>query len=120
MATLLDSDYRALVIGSSGAIGRAFVEALHQDPRCMFVEALSRSESVGFDLLNPASLAAQAAVSAKHGPYRLIVDATGVLTIDGIGPEKSLTAIQPDIFAKAFANIHPCLVRCGRQSIYRR
>ena len=103
MATLLDSDYRALVIGSSGAIGRAFVEALHQDPRCMFVEALSRSESVGFDLLNPASLAAQAAVSAKHGPYRLIVDATGVLTIDGIGPEKSLTAIQPDIFAKAFA-----------------
>lgn len=103
MATLLDSDYRALVIGASGAIGRAFVQALQRDPRCVFVEGVCRSESGGFDLLNPASLAAQAAASASHGPYRLIVDATGVLTIDGVAPKKSLAAVQPDIFAKAFA-----------------
>jgi NAD(P)-dependent dehydrogenase (short-subunit alcohol dehydrogenase family) len=32
-----------------------------------------------------------------------MVDATGTLTIDGVGPEKSLAALQPDILARSFA-----------------
>lgn len=103
MTALFETDYRALVIGASGAIGRAFVDALRQDPHCAQVEVVSRSESSGFDLLDTASLAAHAAASASRGPYRLIVDATGALTIDGVGPEKSLASVQPDILAKAFA-----------------
>jgi NAD(P)-dependent dehydrogenase (short-subunit alcohol dehydrogenase family) len=63
---------------------------------------VSRAQSGGFDLLDAASLVAQAASSAVNGPYHLIVDATGALTVDGVGPEKSLAAVQPDILAKSF------------------
>jgi NAD(P)-dependent dehydrogenase (short-subunit alcohol dehydrogenase family) len=103
MTALFTTDYRALVIGARGAIGHAFVDALQQDLQCSHVEMVSRSDGSGFDLLDTASLAAQAAASAGAGPYRLIVDATGALTLDGVGPEKSLAAVQPDVLAKAFA-----------------
>jgi NAD(P)-dependent dehydrogenase (short-subunit alcohol dehydrogenase family) len=102
MTTLFDNEYRALVIGANGAIGRAFTCALQQDSRCVHVEEVSRSQCSGFDLLDGDSVAAQARASAKAGPYHLIVDATGALTINGVGPEKSLTALQPDLLAKAF------------------
>ena len=99
----MHTEYRALVIGASGAIGQAFVQALQYDPRCTHVESISRTHNSAFDLMEPASLAAQASASAHGGPYHLIVDATGSLTIDGVGPEKSLAALQPDVLAKAFA-----------------
>lgn len=99
----MDSPYCALVIGAAGAIGEAFVQALQADPHCTHVERVSRALNSGFDLMDPASLAAQAALSAQQGPYHLIVDATGSLTIDGVGPEKSLGALQPDVLAKSFA-----------------
>ena len=110
MTHLLENDvgkdpgnaYRAIVIGASGAIGQAFVNALQADPRCAHVETISRAQGSGFDLLDPASLAAPAAASAANGPYHLIVDATGALTIDGVGPEKSLAAVQVEILAKSF------------------
>jgi len=102
MTSLFENDYRALVIGASGAIGRAFTSALQQDVRCVHVEQVSRANSSGFDLLDERSIAAQAAASALAGPYHLIVDATGALTIDGVGPEKSLAALRPEQLAKAF------------------
>ncbi len=102
MKSLFDSEYRALVIGASGSIGQAFVHAVQADPHCLHVESVSRSNSSGFDLLESASVAAQAAASAGLGPYHLIVDATGALTIEGVVPEKSLAAVRPDIFVKAF------------------
>ncbi|MBC7376447.1 MAG: SDR family NAD(P)-dependent oxidoreductase [Burkholderiaceae bacterium] len=102
MTTLFAHDYRALVIGASGAIGRAFASALQQDLRCLHVQQISRAHSGGFDLLDESSIAAQAAASAGAGPYHLMVDATGALTIDGVGPEKSLAALQPERLVKAF------------------
>jgi NAD(P)-dependent dehydrogenase (short-subunit alcohol dehydrogenase family) len=101
MTILFDCDYRALVIGASGALGPGFVRALQADPRCVHVELLSRGQGSGFDLLDPASLAAQAAACAGAGPYHFIVDATGALTIDGVGPEKSLAAVRPDVLARS-------------------
>ena len=103
MSTLFDSDYRALVIGASGAIGQAFVTALHKDGRCVHVEELSRSRGTGFELMDTAAMAAQAAASAASGPYHFIVDATGALSIDGVGPEKSLASVRPEMLAKSFA-----------------
>lgn len=102
MHALFDHEYRALVIGARGAIGQAFVAALHADTHCIHVEAVSRANGGGFDLTDPASVAAQAAASAGNGPYHLILDATGALTIDGVGPEKSLAAVRPEVLAKAF------------------
>lgn len=97
-----DSDYRALVIGASGAIGNAFEVVLKGDRLCVHVETVARAQGSGFDLLDVESLAAHAAASAVRGPYHLIVDATGALMIDGVGPEKSLVAVQPDLLAKSF------------------
>ncbi len=102
MATPFPDDYRALVIGSSGAIGQAFVQSFRQDIRCGHVEVISRAHTNGFDLLDHASISAHAAMSAGSGPYHIIVDATGALTIDGLGPEKTLAALQPDHLARAF------------------
>jgi NAD(P)-dependent dehydrogenase (short-subunit alcohol dehydrogenase family) len=102
MTTFFEDGYRVMVIGASGAIGRAFSSALQQDPRCAHVEQVSRAHGSGFDLLDEGSVTAQARASASAGPYHLIVDATGALTIDGVGPEKSLAAVRPDLLTKAF------------------
>lgn len=102
MVPWFDSGYRALVIGAGGAIGQAFVDALQADPRCSHVEAVSRSGAAGFDLLLPDTVVRQAADSAQRGPYHLVVDTTGALTIEGVGPEKTLSAVRPDILVQAF------------------
>jgi NAD(P)-dependent dehydrogenase (short-subunit alcohol dehydrogenase family) len=120
--------YRALVLGASGAIGAAFVQALQADPRCAQVQGLSRQSQPllqlpAFQLDDEASIA-QAAQSLKAqggGPYHLIIDATGALVIDGQLPEKRLgelkastmlramqiNAIGPALLIKHFAPLLP-------------
>ena len=95
-------DYRALVIGSSGAIGSAFVAAFHADTHCVHVEVVSRQSGSGFDLLNAESISAQASFSREMGPFEIIVDATGALNINGVGPEKSLSSVNADHLMQSF------------------
>ena len=95
------SPYKALVIGATGAIGQAFLEAFQADPDCTHVEAISRNADTGFDLLIPDSLHAQASLSNQSGPYEIIIDATGALNIDGVGPEKSLNSLQADLLVQS-------------------
>ena len=89
----LPSGYTALVIGASGTIGRAFQRVITADPACAGVVALSRSTHPGFDLGDPHQFAA--ALSALPSDLSLVIDATGVLSTDAAGPEKSLSAVQP-------------------------
>ena len=89
-------DYKALVIGSSGAIGGAFVAAFHADANCAHVEVVSRQSGSCFDLLNDESIRAQASLSREKGPFEIIIDATGALNIHGVGPEKSLNGLNSD------------------------
>lgn len=84
----LPEGYRALVIGASGSIGQAFVQALQGDPRCREVLAVSRGQPMDWDLADEASLERLAA--QVEGPLHLVVDATGALSIDGRPPEKRL------------------------------
>ena len=100
--SLFDQAYKALVMGASGCLGAAFVAALRSDPLCTHVQGVSRSQGGGFDLLDDESLKDQAARCAPAGPYQLIIDATGVLSIDGVGPEKSLASIEPDRLIRSF------------------
>jgi len=88
----LPEGYRALVIGASGGIGQAFVQALRADPRCAEVQTFSRGQPLDWDLANEASLAALAA--QVQGPLHLVVDATGALSLDGHGPEKRLQELD--------------------------
>ncbi len=96
----LGTAYRALVLGASGALGCAFVEALQADTACAAVVGLSRSLQPSFHLEDEASIAAAAA--ALNGPFHLIIDATGALTIDGQGPEKHMGALNATQLARAF------------------
>lgn len=84
----LPEGYLAVVFGASGAIGQAFVQALQSDPRCAQVCGVSRQSSPGLDLLDESSIAACAQALATQGPFHLVLDATGALTLNGRGPEK--------------------------------
>ena len=101
VAGLLDQPFKALVLGASGAIGGALVDALRADPHCTQVQTLSRSEHQ-FDITDPASIAQHADQARAAGPYQLILDATGALSIDGVGPEKSLGSLDAERLAKSF------------------
>lgn len=92
----LSPGYTALVIGSTGTIGQAFQAAIAADPACAGVLALSRLKSPGFDLRSPASIAQALERLNPPAPLSLVIDATGVLSVDDAGPEKSLAAIRPE------------------------
>lgn len=98
----LPPGYRALVLGSNGTIGTAFVQALTQDPRCSGVETLHRTCPTPLVLEDEDAICAAVAAAAVRGPFHLIMDATGALTIDGRGPEKRLDAVSASGLARAF------------------
>ena len=99
---LFETDYKALVIGASGAIGEAFGEAFREDLACSYVELVSRANSPGFDITDAKSVAARALAAAQGGPYHIIVDATGALHIDGRRPEKALSELDAGHLTRAF------------------
>jgi len=98
----LGDQYKALVIGSSGAIGSAFVNQLKNDVNCRLVVCLSRTTMPGFSLEDEESINQAANTLAAEAPFQLIIDATGALTIDGNGPEKQLIALNSNYLSRSF------------------
>jgi NAD(P)-dependent dehydrogenase (short-subunit alcohol dehydrogenase family) len=90
----LPEGYRALVIGASGAIGSALLQQLQSDPRCALALGVSRQSAPGLDLLSEASIASCAQALAALGPFHVVLDATGALTVNGRGPEKRLDELD--------------------------
>ncbi|MBT8098780.1 MAG: SDR family NAD(P)-dependent oxidoreductase [Gammaproteobacteria bacterium] len=98
---------RVAVIGASGGIGSAFVEALQVDPAIERIFAFSRSnvawednktESGFIDLSDEASIRAAAETASREGPLDLVIVATGILHHgDSLQPEKTLTELDPDM-----------------------
>lgn len=103
MMTSLPQAYRALVIGASGALGQAFVQLLQEDPRCAQVLGVSRQTTPGLDLLDELSIMACAQALTDQGPFHVVLDATGALTLNGRGPEKHLQALDA---AQLLAALH--------------
>lgn len=98
----LPEGFRALVIGASGAVGAAFVERLQADPRCAGVWSLGRQAAVRVDFADEASLAEAAATLCKHGPFHLVLVATGALHLPGVQPEKRLADLSYDAMGQIF------------------
>lgn len=94
--------FRALVIGASGGIGAALVEALRSDSRCAAVIALSRSSVPAVDLADPASIERAAAEVAGQGPFHLIINAAGVLHGTDFMPEKRLADLSYEQLLSTF------------------
>jgi len=94
----------AIVIGGTGGIGAAMMEALEQSGAFTEVISFSRSSEPAIDLLDEQSISRAAnAVKARDSDLRLVFDATGFLHGNGFGPEKSLAAITPEHMLHAFA-----------------
>lgn len=99
----LKQDYRALIIGASGGIGGALVQALKTDPACAAVMTLARRDDPGFDVTDEAAVVhAAARIGEEVDSLDLIFNATGALTIGGVGPEKALRAIDPAAMRRQF------------------
>ncbi len=90
----LPEGYRALVIGASGAIGRALVQQLQNEPRCAAVLGVSRQSTPGLDVLSEASIQSCAQALAPLGPFHQVLDATGALMVNGRGPDKRLDELD--------------------------
>lgn len=98
----LPPNFRAVVLGSTGGLGSAFVQALQQRPGCM-VLGFSRPQLLLEDEAAIAACAAHAKQWLEGTPgLDLLIDATGALTIDGRGPEKRLDAINSEGLARSF------------------
>jgi NAD(P)-dependent dehydrogenase (short-subunit alcohol dehydrogenase family) len=95
----------AVVIGASGGIGAALVEALEEEGAA--VRGFARPE---LDLTNEASIAA-AAASLAHAP-QLVFVATGLLHDGEHAPEKAMRELDPAWLARQYAinAIGPALV----------
>jgi NAD(P)-dependent dehydrogenase (short-subunit alcohol dehydrogenase family) len=112
----------AVVIGASGGIGSAFVDALCADSGFTHIFALSRSgqefddhrvQSLFVDLEDENSIANAALACARAGPCHLLINAVGVLHGPAdIKPEKALKELDSVKMAKLFAlnTIGPALV----------
>ncbi len=107
----LPSDANVAVIGASGGIGGAFVDALSADDGIKNVYAFSRSmaamtagntHSHHIDLCDEPSIEAAADTASAGGPLDLVIVATGILHRGKeLRPEKSLR----DISAAALAEV---------------
>lgn len=86
---------KAVIFGASGGIGAALADALPVDT----VVRLSR-QAGDFDLRDESSIQRAAARCADAD---FVFDATGALEIDGIGPEKSIIAVDAANMADQFA-----------------
>ncbi|MEI7444681.1 MAG: SDR family NAD(P)-dependent oxidoreductase [Burkholderiales bacterium] len=114
------SDAGAVVVGASGGLGAAFVDALVARGAHATVLALSRSGpdapevSVApggtrvvrarVDVTDEASIVAAVAIARGLAPPRLAIVATGLLHApDGLRPEKSLAMLDGARLARLFA-----------------
>ncbi|MEM8799839.1 MAG: SDR family NAD(P)-dependent oxidoreductase [Pseudomonadota bacterium] len=111
--------FTAFVIGATGGIGRALVEALVNDRRVVTVYAGSRAGNaavpgaldIQIDITDETEISD--AFAAIEEPLDLVIVATGILHDDaGLTPEKSYGKLDASQLAKSFAinTIGPALV----------
>lgn len=89
---------RTMIVGASGGIGGALVT--HLQTRGEDVTSLSRSAD-GLDLTDAESV--MQVMGQLHGSYDRIIVATGALSGDTQGPEKTLKSLDPGAIAAQFA-----------------
>lgn len=99
------------IIGSSGAIGRAFLDAYIADKEVSNIYSISRTEvelndariiHINIDVTDEVSVKAAASKIGENRLDKLIV-ATGILHTELFGPEKSIKDIKIENFVKIFS-----------------
>jgi NAD(P)-dependent dehydrogenase (short-subunit alcohol dehydrogenase family) len=92
--------FRALIIGSSGTIGSAFLELLENNPSCTMVTGIHRHSIPPIDYENPSSIELAAKAFTLQAPFHLIINTIGVLHLEQWMPEKKLDDLDAEQLAK--------------------
>ncbi|OWS69603.1 SDR family NAD(P)-dependent oxidoreductase [Polynucleobacter campilacus] len=93
---LLPSPFSALIIGSSGTIGAAFMELLESNPLCSSVVGIHRHSEQSIDYQHPDSIESCATALSQEAPFQLIINTIGVLHTSNWMPEKKLDDLNAD------------------------
>jgi NAD(P)-dependent dehydrogenase (short-subunit alcohol dehydrogenase family) len=93
---LLPNPFRALVIGSSGTIGTAFMELLQKNPLCSDAVGIHRHSEFPIDYHQLDSIESCADALAPAAPFQLIINTIGVLHTNDWMPEKKLDDINAE------------------------
>ena len=97
---LLPSPFSALIIGSSGTIGGAFVELLKNNPLCSRVVGIHRHSEHKIDYQDLDSIETCAAALSQAGQFQLIINTIGVLHTSNWMPEKKLDDLNAEQLAE--------------------
>jgi NAD(P)-dependent dehydrogenase (short-subunit alcohol dehydrogenase family) len=92
---LIPDSFRALVIGSSGTIGSAFVELLQNNPMCTSVTGIHRNSNNPIDYQDLSTIEVAAKALSGEAPFQLIINTIGVLHSADWMPEKKLDDLNP-------------------------
>ena len=93
---LLPNPFSALIIGSSGTIGGAFLELLENNPLCSSVVGIHRHSEHSIDYQHPDSIETCAAALTQEAPFQLIINTIGVLHSSDWMPEKKLDDLNAE------------------------
>jgi len=93
---LLPNPFSALIIGSSGTIGGAFLELLENNPLCSSVVGIHRHSEHSIDYQHPDSIETCAATLSQEAPFQLIINTIGVLHSSDWMPEKKLDDLNAE------------------------
>lgn len=93
---LLPSPFKALVIGSSGTIGSAFLDLLKSNPACSDVIGVHRHSEFPVDYQNFESIELCANALVNAAPFQLIINTIGVLHTANFMPEKRLEDLNSE------------------------
>ena len=94
--------FHALVIGSSGSIGSAFLQLLGLNPHCANAVGIHRHSQPAINFDNEDSIRQAAASLSKQAPFHLIINATGILHTTDFTPEKKLSSLNYSQMEKTF------------------
>jgi NAD(P)-dependent dehydrogenase (short-subunit alcohol dehydrogenase family) len=97
---LLPNPFRALLIGSSGTIGSAFLALLQNDPNCASVTGIHRHSEIPIDYEDLSSIELAAQALSTHAPFHLIINTIGILHSEEWMPEKRLQDLNAEQLSK--------------------
>jgi NAD(P)-dependent dehydrogenase (short-subunit alcohol dehydrogenase family) len=93
---LLPNPFSALIIGSSGTIGGAFLELLENHPLCSSVVGIHRHSEHSINYQHPGSIETCAVALSQEAPFQLIINTIGVLHSSDWMPEKKLDDLNAE------------------------
>lgn len=93
---LVPQPFRALIIGSSGSIGMAFMELLEASPDCELVYGLNRNSAQPINYQDLTTIESAAASLIQEGPFQLIINTIGILHSEHWMPEKKLSELNAE------------------------